>query len=385
MAGSKIKILIVTAPVGNGHNAASHAIKSCLETLYDAEVKIYDIFLTSSKFRAWVFGKFYFWMAKYFIEKLNKDYLKIKNRDITKAKSSAPPAILVGGKVIPMLEDAIKDFAPAAVICTHIGGMIAASELKQEQKFDVPVFSVVTDYEIPPYIEYCHSIDYFITPSGDFDQQLFRYGVKQEQIFSYGIPADSKFSVHLDKAEIRRKLGIREDLFTITITNGFVGLGDTVDLIQKLFTALPNKIQIISVCGKNRKLKRQIDNLVKNGQINLLNYGFIDSIDKIMSASDLLIGKLGGLTTTEAINKRLCVLAVTNLPMQEYDNMLYLTAYGACGYIKNPAAAGAIVTDYVEKPEILSCMRQNIEKIRKPDAAINIAKAVMQAVQKPWA
>jgi processive 1,2-diacylglycerol beta-glucosyltransferase len=382
MASKKAKFLIVTAPVGNGHNAASHAIKSSLEALYGAEVKIYDIFLTSSKFRAWVFGKFYFWMAKYFIGQLNRDYRGIKNRDITKAKFSAPPALFVGGKVKPMLEAAIKNFSPDAVICTQIGGMIAASELKKEKKFNGPVFSVVTDYEIPPYIEYCRSIDYFVTPSSDFDQQLFRYGIRQEQIFSYGIPADSKFSVQLDKAEIRRELGIREDLFTIVITNGYVGLGNTVSLIRKLFTALPNKIQIISVCGKNEKLKRQIDNLVKNGQINLLNYGFINNIDKIMSASDLLIGKLGGLTTTEAINKRLCVLAVTKLPMQEYNNMLYLTAYGACGYIKNPAEAGAIVADYVAKPEILSCMRQNIEKIRKPNAAINIANAVMQAVQE---
>jgi processive 1,2-diacylglycerol beta-glucosyltransferase len=380
MENKKPRILIVTAPVGNGHNAASNAVKLCLENDQGAEVKIYDIFLTSSRFRTWWFSKFYFWQARYLTGMLNRQYRSLKRHSMAATQPAAPPSIFAGGRVKPMLENIINQFKPDAVLCAHIAGAIAASQLKQEGKFDAPVFNLVTDYDIPPFIECWGSVDYFITPSADFDQELLHYGIKPEQILPYGIPTDPKFSTVLDQAAIRRELGIREDLFTVTITNGYVGLGNTVRLIRELLETLPGKVQIISVCGKNMKLKKQIDDLVRQGQKNLLNYGFIDHIDRIMSASDLLIGKLGGLTTTEALNKGLCILAVTKLPMQEYDNMLYLSARGVCGYIKNPAAASSMVRDYVEKPEILADMRKNIEKIRKPNAAADIARALMQSI-----
>ncbi|MDR2991589.1 MAG: hypothetical protein LBU72_06645 [Burkholderiaceae bacterium] len=378
MENKRPRILIVTAPVGNGHNVAAHAIRLSLEKEYNADVKIHDIFIPASPFRAWWHSKFYFWMARYFIERLNKFHRDLKNGSITKEKSLP---ILIGGKVKPALANEIDKFMPDAVISTHIAGAIAVSDFKQEKKFFIPTFFITTDYDIVPYIEYCRLVDYFVTPSKDFDQEFLRYSIEQKRILPYGIPTDPKFSVQLDKTETRRRFGLKEDLFTVLITNGYVGLGDTVKLIKELFSLLPNDIQIISVCGKNAKLKRKIDVLIQQGQANLLNYGFIDNIDEIMSASDLLIGKLGGLTTTEALNKNLCILAVTNLPMQEYDNMLYLSSYGVCGYIKNPAEAGAMVTKYVKNPEILSDMRKNIGKIIKPNVSANIAKAVIRMAQ----
>jgi processive 1,2-diacylglycerol beta-glucosyltransferase len=372
MKSKKPRILILTAPVGNGHNAAAKAIRSCLESRYDTEVQIYDIFTTASKFRTWLITKFYFWMAKYFIGILNRLYQDTKMRE-----NQTYPDIFVGGKIKPMIADVIRNFSPDAVVCTHIGCAIASSELKQEKKLQAPVFNIATDYDIPPYIQFCSAVDYFITPSTDFDREFLRHGIKQERILPYGIPTDRKFSVYLDKTEIRRKLGIRKEIFVIVITNGFVGLGNTVKLIKKLFLLLPDKIHIISICGKNIKLKKQIDDLIRQGQTNLLNYGFIDNVCEIMSASDLLIGKLGGLTATEALNKNLCILASTNLPMQEYDNMLYLSSHGACGYIRKPAEVGTMVVEYLERPEILSRMHENIKKISKPNAAVDIANAIM--------
>ena len=65
-----------------------------------------------------------------------------------------------------------------------------------------------------------------------------------------------KFSI--DKKEIRDKLGMAQDKFIVFIMNGGVGFGDTAKLIQNLCKANVD-FEVISVCGKNKKLKERID------------------------------------------------------------------------------------------------------------------------------
>lgn len=382
MKNERKKILILTAPAGNGHNAMSNAVKAGLLEAYgeDVEVLIYDIFKTASKFRAWMLSKFYFWTAKYFIGSLNRGYEKMKRRDVTKIKKTSLH-LLAGGKVRPKTEEVLKDFCPDAVFCAHTAAALVMSDLKKEGKLTVPVFNIISDYDVAPYFECCTHIDYFISASPDLDHDLLRRGVKPEQILYCGIPVLTKFSKPVDKTEARRELGLKDDLFTVMIMNGGVGFGNTLGMIKNIFAAVPeDKLQIVSICGRNKKLKKQIDAYCKKtDKKNLHNIGYATNVDQIMSASDLLIGKIGGVAITEAFNKRVCILASTKLPAQEYDNMVFLTERGACGYIKKPKDAGKIVAEYIDNPEIMTNMRKNMECIRKPSATEDICRAVFKA------
>lgn len=72
-------------------------------------------------------------------------------------------------------------------------------------------------------------------------------------------------------------------------------------LIQKFPT-----LQIIAISGKNEKMKKQFDELVSqtNSDETVKVLKYTNKIPELMSVSDLVITKPGGLTTTESLASR---------------------------------------------------------------------------------
>ena len=63
--------------------------------------------------------------------------------------------------------------------------------------------------------------------------------------------------------------------------------------------AVPHDFQIITVCGNNAEAKARIDAMRTKKRI--LNFGFTDKVDLLMDASDCIITKPGGLTSSAAL------------------------------------------------------------------------------------
>ena len=76
-------------------------------------------------------------------------------------------------------------------------------------------------------------------------------------------------------------------------------------MLKSIIENFPN-LQIIAISGKNEKIKQQFDALVENTNSNntvkVLQY--TNKIPELMSISDLVITKPGGLTTTESLASR---------------------------------------------------------------------------------
>ena len=77
------------------------------------------------------------------------------------------------------------------------------------------------------------------------------------------------------------------------------------NMLKSIIENFPN-LQIIAISGKNEKIKQQFDALVENTNSNntvkVLQY--TNKIPELMSISDLVITKPGGLTTTESLASR---------------------------------------------------------------------------------
>ena len=101
-----------------------------------------------------------------------------------------------------------------------------------------------------------------------------------------------------------------------------------------------------------------------------------------MSASDVLIGKIGGVAIAEAFNKHLPIIANKNLPFQEYDNMLYLRERDACDYISKDSEAYKVLDNFFQDEERLKKMRENIENIRRPNASKDIGDLLLKVGNK---
>src|SRR6202040_3376507 len=124
--------------------------------------------------------------------------------------------------------------------------------------------------------------------------------------------------------------------------------GPLEQLVKDLL-AMQRPWQIVAIAGKSEPLKKRLDALGKgagktpSGQPRLVPVGFTTEMDQYMAAADLLIGKAGGLTTSEALAAELPRGRCEPIPRQQGRNAENLLEAGAAIRCNNlPAAAWKI-------------------------------------------
>ena len=375
-----MKVLILTVSAGEGHNSMSRAISNYLKDTYnDVEIKQVDLYKDGEKTRKkkranWMVNDGYFTLVKYAIKFANSNFERLKVRNINKKATT-----LRGNFIKPAfadIEKVVDEFKPDAVFCAHTFAGIIMTDLRKkgnENAKKARVVTVVSDYDVAPYTELLTEVDFVVTPSDDFDDVLKAKGFDLKKRITLGIPVQTKFSKHIDKIEARKELGIDEKKKTIMLMSGGVGFGNIAKLVLNL-NKCKTDFQIVCVCGRNAKLKKNLEELKAKGKIkkDIYIFGFVNNVDVIMSAADVLIGKIGGVGIAEAFNKHLPIIANKKLPFQEYDNMVYLKARNACEYISKNSEAYKVVDNFFQDEDKLKTMREQMEVIRRPDASKDI-------------
>lgn len=375
-----MKLLILTVSAGEGHNSMSRAISNYIKDTYpDTEIKQVDLFKdgdkTKKKKRAnWMVNDGYFTLVKVAIKLANSQFEKLKNRDITRPAKTLRKNFIT--PATPYIEEVINEYKPDAVFCAHTFAGIIMTDLRNkgnENALRARIVTVVSDYDVAPYTELLTKVDYIVTPSDDFDDVLLKKGFDLSKRITLGIPVQTKFSKLIDKNEAKKNLGLDLNKKTVMMMSGGVGFGNIAKLVLNL-NKCKTDFQIVCVCGRNAKLKKELECLKEKGKIkkDIFIMGFVNNVDEIMSASDVLIGKIGGVAIAEAFNKFLPIIANKKLPFQEYDNMVYLRERNACEYISDNNKAYQVVDEFFTNTEKYNLMQEQIKSIRRPNASKDI-------------
>src|SRR6476619_3477982 len=93
-----------------------------------------------------------------------------------------------------------------------------------------------------------------------------------------------------------------------------------------------------------------------------------------MSAADLVLGKPGGLTTSEALAKGLIMVIVNPIPGQEERNSDHLLEEGVAIRCNNLPALAFKIDALLDDPKRLDQMRRNVKRVAQPNAASDIVK-----------
>ena len=371
-----MRFLVLSLTAGAGHHAMGNAVIDHLKK-EGHETKLVDYLRPITKIRAKLAHEWYFTALKHFGKPINKLYMKLLDRDPNKhAKVNAFTYMTSSKKANKNLEKVIEEFKPDFIYCTHIYNAYRMSELKKQGKLQgIKTFFIVSDYELIPYIEYAQNIDYVLTPTTELHEKLHNFGFKETQLLPIGITVNTKFSIHkLPKEEARIALGLDPKLPTFMIMNGGVGFGNTLKLIKEISKIKDYPYQLVVINGKNEKMKNKIDQyLEENKDIKCLNIGFCTNVDEIMDASDMLIGKIGGVAVAEAFNKELPILVAGNAPFQEWSNVLYLGEKNAIKYAENDEQTKDFILQILKDPSILEEMKQNVKEIAMPNATKDFA------------
>lgn len=273
----------------------------------------------------------------------------------------------------------ISALEPDLVICTYptVAGVLA--ELKQKKALDVPLVTVVTDYAV--HSQWVHPrIDLYIVGSDEVLAGLVRRGIDAEKIQVTGIPVSPRFERPIERTDAAAKLGLRPQRLTFLVMGGAYGVLTGAKRVCQLLGTVNVPVQTIAVCGRDEKLYRSLDEVLTEAHNPVVRFGFVNNVEELMAASDLIITKAGGLTVSEALTKRLPLLIFKPIPGQEEENALFLQRIGAGRIAQTEEELEDVLHELLLHPERLEGMRRAAAQALPGNAAQRAVKHIIKLV-----
>lgn len=315
-----MKVVILTLSTGNGHHKTAAALCEYLKS-QDTDAVIIDAYKYFNKYLSNLIEKGYLLATKYAPYMYGKFYRMIEKQDHSDSKISWSQ--FCDSIVARQFARYLSRQKPDLVVSTHPLASYLITRYKRKELVNIKSIGIITDFCLHPYWEQT-DMDYYVTVNELMKNQCIKKGLPGDKILPFGIPIEMKFASKTDRTEAREQLGI-ENKKTVFIITGSMGYGHTEKYIRAL-DAMDDDFQIISVCGRNAGMKRHIDSI--STRKRLYNFGFVNNVDTLMDASDIIVTKPGGLTVSEAIAKRLPIILVDPIPGQEDRNREFLLNNG---------------------------------------------------------
>lgn len=278
----------------------------------------------------------------------------------------------------------LREFEPDMIVCTHFLPAEIVSWLKAENRLTCPQAIVITDLDVHA-MWLCRNYEHYFVAVEETRQHLMKLGVPVNKVTVSGIPIDPIFAEKKDPREMRRKHSLRQEVTTILLSAGGFGVGPVEHLLEALLE-MEHHAQVVAVCGRNDELKARIEDLNarrrRSSRVTIKPIGFTTEMDEYMSAADIIVGKPGGLTTSEALAKGLLLVIVNPIPGQEERNSDHLLEDGVAIRCNNLPVLAYKIDRLLADTKRLAAMRANVKRIARPNAARDIVKSLLELANK---
>ncbi|MET0623010.1 MAG: glycosyltransferase [Pyrinomonadaceae bacterium] len=370
------KVLILSASAGAGHMRAADAVERAFRlTDAAAEVRHVDTLQYTNKLFRHLYSKAYIDLVNkspellgWFYDHLDKPW-KNERRRLALDKLNTRP-------FVKMLEE----YRPDITVCTHFLPAEIISWLKAKGRVGFRQAIVVTDFDVHA-MWLCHHYEQYFVAMDETREHLVRLGVPGEKVTTSGIPIDPVFAERKDKLEMRAKYGLRPEVTTVLVSAGGFGVGPIEHMLESL-TGMRHPAQIVALCGRNEELKTRLgaasERLPRSHHVTIRPVGFTTEMDEYMTAADILLGKPGGLTTSEALAKGLVFAIVNPIPGQEERNSDHLLENGVAVRCNNLPVLAYKLDRLLDDPARFASMQAGAQRMARPDAARTIVKKLLE-------
>ncbi|MBP7416664.1 MAG: hypothetical protein KA831_08425 [Pyrinomonadaceae bacterium] len=371
------KILIISSDTGGGHRSAAKTIADGVERFWKGESAVvrtikavedsHHITEKLVKVYNWTLKNKQHWM-KYLYWAMNK--IRPETREFFHKRC------------IGYVRGQFEKWCPHIVVSVHpLTQHIFARILRELNLIDqVPLVTVVTD---PCYGFWkgwaCDDVSLYLVANEDAERQLVDYGISPDRIKISGMPVDPKFHEidEKDAQSARRIYGLDPDKFTVFVNAGWVG-GGNIPKIFKEFVRGELDVQAIFLAGKNEELRLEAEEIAKTAKFPVKVIGYSDEIEKLMQSANVMISKLGGLTTFEALACRLPIIAdATTPPMpQEAGTSRLIEARGAGILLKRSTDIVPTIRNLVNNQGEYSRMKIATAGMTMPNSTESIIREI---------
>ncbi len=367
------KILIISSDTGGGHRSAAQAIADGLNKFWHGKSHAVRIIkaveeahhITEKLVNGynWVLRNKQHWM-KYLYWVINK--IRPETREF------------VHRRCVGYVRSIFEKWCPHIVVSVHPLTQHIFAKILKELKLSeqIPLVTVVTD---PCYGFWrgwaCDDVSLYLVANDDARRQLIDYGVSADKIKISGMPVHPKFHEvdEMDAQNVRRAFGLDPDKFTVFVNAGWIGGGNIPQIFRELVRG-DLDVQAIFLAGKNEKLKREAEEIARHAKFPVKVIGYSDEIEKLMQSANIMVSKLGGLTTFEALACKLPIIADTTTPPmpQEAGTVALLKSRGAGILLENSSDIVPAIKGLLDDRRKYDLMRDATVGMTIPNSTRNI-------------
>lgn len=370
-----MRIVMLSCNTGEGHNSTAKAIQEVL-TAQGAECELVDVLAClSPRFSKFVCN----WHArlyKYAPKLWDVSYRAVESKESRAEEGAMLSELLSFGsnKLRALLEKGHYD----AAICVHVFSGMMMTELRKVWDFEIPCYFVATDYTCYPYVDCCEMDGYFI-PAKSLAAEFTDAGIPASKLIPSGIPVRQVFYSQGSKEAARAALDLPPDRFVGLLMGGSMGCGPMRKIAKEFAQKLPEGALLVAVCGKNEKLYEALSSILDP---KLRVVGFTNQISAYMDAADVIVTKPGGLSATEAANKRLPMVFINAVGGCESRNFDFFLNRGYAVGSAEPTRVVELAVELAENPAHRMRMVEAMTEGFQCNSARIIADEVLAAARK---
>jgi processive 1,2-diacylglycerol beta-glucosyltransferase len=362
----QMRVLILSAPVGAGHDAAARAVREQLEER-GATVEVDDGLALLGLSRIVVDG--------YHFQILHAAW---SWRWMYRASRSPRLIRLLGWWLswhrANRLLERIGCDRYDRVISAYPLVSAALAGLRRRGKLPIHCSTLITDFD--PHPGWLHP---------DLDQNL-AVGHDVPGVDLIQPPVSYQATAIRAREAVRAEFGIVPDARVVLIVGGAWGVGN-LTAAARVVRALPG-FHAIVVTAKNESLARHM-RADRGLSVGVTVLGWTQRMPDLMAASDVLIQNAGGVTCLEAFSVRLPVVMFDPLPGHGEDNARHMSQHGTvmlaeceselAGLLSNPAYWRDSAPDCCDRAHALFDRPSAAGVIGRRDAPVAAARRIRPA------
>lgn len=287
------RVLLVSATIGEGHNATARAVTEAVRACWpQCEVVWVDsletmgrgvgptfrwIYVVNVKYTPWLYNMFYaaLWRYRWFAD---------ASRRFVGAWS--------GRKLLPLL----RKHQPDLVVSTYPLGTAGLHWLRRHGHADVPLIAVISDFSPHPFWVY-PDIDLHYVMSQASLRAMYR--AQPDAAGAVCVPPVTTGFRPAPKAPARNAFDLPENGFVVLISCGSLGLGSMERAVDAA-VGVPSVDRVVVACGNNEKLRQELRHRAHQSD-RVVALGWVQDMPTLTAAADVVVTNAGGATALEAL------------------------------------------------------------------------------------
>lgn len=374
--GDPLRVMVVHSSHTGGHRSAAESLVEALSELPNVEAESFNTLDDASNIVKGAQKGFYNLVSDHF-PKLRRWGFELAIRGSFLPWWIGTAALGLKAWASPEAAEYINSRQPDVIVSTHSQTNAMLSHWKGSGTITAPVHSVPTDFLAHRMWAQEHIDHYYVATPG-VKEDLERFGVDSSQVSVTGIPIKPKYAVTFseDQRAVRERLGLDPDLPTVVIAGGSLGLQPFEKLVKAL-DERPYPMQVVCVCAKNDQARQTLGGLTTTHPLTTL--GFVDNMEDWLRASDVIITKPGGLTSSEILALGKPMIIANPQPGMEEHQSERLAKTGAVFPVADASEAAAQAEKLMTDAALRAQVATSVATFGKGNSAYTVAAQIIRA------